>query len=86
MLEIIFQEKKKLYEKTVSLAGYMFGESGDEETAVGWSGAGIFVNRFREPEISPPEETGKPAARRALLNYGKETPPRRGLNNTGGMG
>jgi hypothetical protein len=86
MCELILREKKKLYEKAISLAGYEFGESEDEETAIAWTGAGVFVSRFREPEALPREETTKPAARRSLLNYRKdERASRRGLNSTGGM-
>jgi hypothetical protein len=72
-LGIILREKRRLYEKTVSLAGYEFDESGEEEEpSFAWTGAGVYVNAFREPWTPPRPEAGKTAGRRTLLNYRRE--------------
>jgi hypothetical protein len=72
-LGIILREKRRLYEKAVSLAGYRFDESGEEEeTSIAWTGAGVYVNAFREQRPPPRPEAGKPAGRRRLLNYRRE--------------
>jgi hypothetical protein len=88
MLGITFQERKRLYEKAVSLAGYEFDESGDEDegVSIAWTGAGVYVNAFREPDAPLRREPEKPPARRTLLNYHRNrTPLERGLSSTGGI-
>jgi hypothetical protein len=56
----ILREKRKLYEKAICLAGYEFGESDDDETAIAWTGMDVVINSFREPEALPCKGTEKP--------------------------
>jgi hypothetical protein len=44
-LGIVLRERKRLYKRAASIAGYKFGESVAGETAIAWPGAGIFVDK-----------------------------------------
>jgi hypothetical protein len=80
----ILQNKKERYKNILSLMGGEFGES-EEESAIAWLGAGVYIKKTEPPGAVPCGETEKPAARRPLLRYPHEEAPQWGLHNTGGI-
>jgi hypothetical protein len=80
----ILQNRKERYKSLFSLIGDEFGEP-EEEAAIAWLGAGVYINKTETPRAVPCGEAEKPAARRSLLRYPQEEAPQWGLNNTGGI-
>jgi hypothetical protein len=77
----IFQNRKRLYEKILSLQGYEFGEA-EEETRVGWIRGGVYI-KTEKPAGVPPGKAVKPVGRQPLLRYPHEESLQWGL--TGGI-